>query len=33
MGLVEEHDFSLLQSQLMGFTRDAGRIAHHVHSG
>jgi hypothetical protein len=33
VGLVEDYDFALLQSQLMEFSKDAGGVAHHAHDG
>jgi hypothetical protein len=30
VGLAEDYDFALLQSQLMEFSRAAGRVAHRV---
>jgi len=33
VGGIEEYSFDLLQSELMGYYRDAGRIASRVHGG
>lgn len=30
VGLAEDYDFTLLQSQLMEFSKDAGSVAHRV---
>lgn len=32
VGLAEDYDFALLQSQLVEFSKDAGRVAHRAES-
>lgn len=33
VGLVEDYDFTQLQSQLMEFSKDAGSVARRTHDG